>query len=57
MPDCLCPTCTVFDDCAKKAKESKYCGTQKSKCTPKTGNCVCDTCKVPHPKAKKFCKR
>jgi hypothetical protein len=44
-PDCVCPICPTYNDCAKKTGENVFCITGKSKeCITMELGCLCPTC-------------
>lgn len=44
-PDCICPICPTYNECAKEADELLFCVTGKSEnCITKERGCMCPTC-------------
>jgi len=43
-PDCVCPICPTFNQCAKDAVENIFCLKDESKCINKEKGCMCPTC-------------
>lgn len=44
-PDCVCPTCPSYNECAKGKQENIFCVTGKSDgCITMELGCLCPTC-------------
>lgn len=44
-PECVCPLCPTYNQCAKEEEENVFCLTNRSeKCITNERGCMCPTC-------------